>query len=197
VDADALGTATTCPPHTTAKRRAHTYGVPQRTGHEEWCETAAGVKHGYWRKTWQGGLLKEQGTYRNGKLDGAWTEWFDNGQESREGGYRNGNRHGVWRGWWGSRKLADERYYEDGVAVGIWTEWYPSGEVMTRGGWLDGEQHGEDIAYEVNGVVARVLVFDRGKLVKAELYENGVVVKSATGTRDEPVDLEALEGVVE
>jgi sulfatase modifying factor 1 len=46
------------------------------------------------------------GTYKDGKRDGLWTTWYDNGQKKDEGTYKDGKSIGKWTYW-----------YEDGREI--------------------------------------------------------------------------------
>ena len=37
-----------------------------------------------------------RGTFKNGKEEGYWTEYWDNGQLLTKGNYKNGNQDGYW-----------------------------------------------------------------------------------------------------
>ena len=39
---------------------------------------------------------KEQGSFRNGKREGAWVYYWSNGQLQLKGNYKNGKKDGVW-----------------------------------------------------------------------------------------------------
>jgi len=54
---------------------------------------------------------KTQGSMKNGKKDGSWIGYFDNGQLHYKGDYKNGKREGYWvwnnsvmSGWTGTYK---------------------------------------------------------------------------------------------
>ena len=68
-------------------------------------------------------VLIARGSYVDGKPDGLWTYWYENGQMKEEGNYQHG------------------------VKNGMWVEWYPDGALMWKGQWEKGERH---FAYLVN-----------------------------------------------
>ena len=39
---------------------------------------------------------KKQGSYKNGKLDGAWVRYYDSGQLRYKRNYKNGKEDGAW-----------------------------------------------------------------------------------------------------
>ena len=64
------------------------------------------------------GTKSEEGTYKDGKLDGLLTYWFENGQKKSEGTYKDGEE--IERTEWhyyenGQKKY--ERTYKDGKFI--------------------------------------------------------------------------------
>ena len=39
---------------------------------------------------------REEGTYKDGKVNGKWEKWYENGQKFIEGTYRDGKKVGEW-----------------------------------------------------------------------------------------------------
>ena len=39
---------------------------------------------------WSNGMMKEEGTLKNGEQDGKWTWWYENGQKWKERTYKDG-----------------------------------------------------------------------------------------------------------
>ncbi len=75
----------------------------------------SGIKQGLW-KTYTDSVLISEGSYTDGKADGTWTYWYDNGQKKEEG------------------------YYDMGSKESMWVEWYRDGTVMWKGEWEKGER---------------------------------------------------------
>ena len=42
---------------------------------------------------------KEQGSFKDGKEEGEWVIYWDNGQVFEKGSYKNGKQEGVWVPW--------------------------------------------------------------------------------------------------
>ena len=42
---------------------------------------------------------KKVETYKDGKRDGLWTEWYENGQKETEGTYKDGKEDGLFTKW--------------------------------------------------------------------------------------------------
>ena len=59
---------------------------------------------------------KEQGSFKNGKKEGFWTEYWKNGQLFSKGDFKNGKKEGSWVG-----------YEEDGSLDKRWTGTFKDG----------------------------------------------------------------------
>ena len=46
-----------------------------------------------------GGETMYEGSYKNGKRNGKWTEWNKKGQKKFERTYKNGKKDGLWTEW--------------------------------------------------------------------------------------------------
>ena len=55
-----------------------------------------GKREGVWFSYWNNGQLYSKGNYKNGKKEGAWVFYWDIGQLMRKGNYKNGKREGAW-----------------------------------------------------------------------------------------------------
>ena len=73
-----------------------------------------------------GGNKEFEGSYKDGKLDGLWTNWYENGQKSSEITYKNGKQYII-------------RTYKDGKREGFWTWWYANGQKFYEDVYKDGE----------------------------------------------------------
>ena len=49
-----------------------------------------GKKDGLWTGWGDNGQKKSEGTFKDGKWDGLWTLWYDNGQKMYDGTFKNG-----------------------------------------------------------------------------------------------------------
>jgi len=84
------------------------------------------------------GQKKEEGTYKDGKEDGKWTEWHQNGQKWEEGTYKDGKADGKWTEWYENGEKWKEGTCKDGKKDGLWTEWHENGQKMYEKTYKDG-----------------------------------------------------------
>lgn len=65
--------------------------------------------------------------YKDGKKDGVWTEWRENGQKQWVYNYKDGKLDGVQTTWYENGQKSSEGNYEDGKQQGEETSWYENG----------------------------------------------------------------------
>ena len=82
-------------------------------------------------------LLK--GTYKNGKKDGLWTWWYENGQKESEGTYKDDKLEGLSTNWYENGQKWYELTNKDGEFDGLYTNWYENGKKRFEGTYKDGE----------------------------------------------------------
>ena len=64
-----------------------------------------------------GGGVMEEGDYKDGKKDGLWTYWYENGQKKREENYKGDKRNGLWTWWDEDGNVTDTETYKNGKLV--------------------------------------------------------------------------------
>ena len=100
-------------------------------------------------KNRMGGKKEFEGSYKDGKKDGKWTEWFKDGQKEEEGTYFKGEdkmyeigkkilKVGLWTYWYENGQKWYERTYKDGKEDGLWTKWYKNGQMEREETYKDG-----------------------------------------------------------
>ena len=100
-----------------------------------------------------------QGKIKNGKIEGEWLEYYENGQ------------------------LKIKRNYKDGKLEGESLRYHKNGQLESKGNFKDDEKEGEWLHYRSNGKLWRKYYYKEGKkdgkwtwydtygnLVKTELY---------------------------
>ena len=72
---------------------------------------------------------KTQGSMKNGKKDGSWIGYFDNGQLHYKGEYKNGKREGSWLSYWANGKLKSKGNYKNDNLEGSWIYYNEDGTI--------------------------------------------------------------------
>ena len=86
-------------------------------------------------KTYQNGEKRSEGNYKDGKVDGLYRFWYENGQKSIE--FDSGS-DGKSTSWYQNGQKSFERFYRNGKDEGLEIYWYESGQKYRELVYLDG-----------------------------------------------------------
>ena len=89
-------------------------------------------------KNYLGGKTEYEGSYKNGKQDGKWTYWWENGQKGLEATFKNGKQDGLMTGWYENGQKEREGTLKDGEIDGLSTQWYENGQKRGEATFKDG-----------------------------------------------------------
>ena len=76
------------------------------------------------------------GSLLNGKMEGRWTTWWDNGHKWFKGNYKDGKRVGFVTEWFENGQKYYEGEYKDGK-TDVFTKWYENGQKEIEGTFND------------------------------------------------------------
>ena len=122
---------------------------------------------------------KEQGKFRNGKKNGVWDYYFENGQLSATEVYKNGELNDETVGYTENGNVYFRGQYKEGLAVGEWlTYFYDSLQVSTKKTYRDDEENGLIYGYYTGGHLRYTAEVRQGKWNGLYTYynENGTVI---------------------
>ena len=92
-----------------------------------------------------------QGRLKNGKEEGLWVKYHDNGQLWSKGEYKNGKKEGSWVLYWDNGQLHDTGEYKNGKKEGPWVAYWSNGGLYFRGDFKNGNREGPWVWYGENG----------------------------------------------
>ncbi|MDP6134565.1 MAG: toxin-antitoxin system YwqK family antitoxin [Candidatus Marinimicrobia bacterium] len=118
---------------------------------------------------YENGQKEKENTYKDGKLNGKWTEWHSNGQKSKEGTYKDGLNNGNWTEWYNNGQKKIEEAYKDGKLDGKTIRWYENGQKAIEGAYKDGKLNGKWIRWADDGSLTIKLTFQDGKISDTEI----------------------------
>jgi antitoxin component YwqK of YwqJK toxin-antitoxin module len=106
-----------------------------------------GEKHGL-LQTWK--KVKDQDSfikykecfYQNGKLNGIYTWWFDNGNVAVKYTYKDGMFYGLHQGYYYNGQIKTECTYKGDHLDGIHKTWFENGQLEEESEYKDGQQKG-------------------------------------------------------
>jgi antitoxin component YwqK of YwqJK toxin-antitoxin module len=87
--------------------------------------------------------VKDEFSFRRGRLNGASYSWYRNGNLRWKGSYRNGVQSGTWQKWDEEGILILEVNYVNDTLEGSYISRYPDGSVMEKGVYASNRRVGE------------------------------------------------------
>ena len=145
------------------------------------------IEHGHFQYFHANGILQTRGSYVNGKKQGTWVGYHDNGIPSDSMTYNEqGWVMGMRLGWHDDGMMSDSSFiHPDGSAISI--RWWKSGEPREAGYYSAGfHKHGKWQYWHRNGQLASLETFNHGKLVNKEYFDEQGIKQSDTTNRDRP-----------
>jgi antitoxin component YwqK of YwqJK toxin-antitoxin module len=109
----------------------------------------------------------EQGSIKDGKRDGAWIAYRENGQLYLKSYWKNFKQEGDWIGYYENGQFWFKTNYKNGKPEGASVFYHKNGQLGSKGNWKNGEQEGAWIAYRENGTVdkEKTGTFKNGKKI--------------------------------
>lgn len=138
---------------------------------EEWAQgywasgmRKNGKKEGMWMTYNEEGELWVETPYRDGKIDGTMVMWGLHGQRFSETEYKEGVAEGATRAWHSNGQQAFVMQNRNGQHEGEWLEWYPSGHPKVEAAFHEAKLTGRCLFYYEDGSI---------DVSQSGYYENG------------------------
>ncbi len=122
---------------------------------EAFCVKSGIGRHGPWHQWDTKDRLTATGTYHEGKQQGIWTKYGDNGHKTLEGELVDGKRHGAWIHFYPAGQQRSLTTYEQGQRQGLFRAWYLNGTLMSEGHFLHDLEDGWWTVWAEDGSVAK------------------------------------------
>ena len=94
-----------------------------------------------------------QGSYKNGKRDGAWVFYYQSGHLQSKGNLKNRNKEGVWVSYYDNGQLSYKGNFKNGKRDGAWVSYNDNGQLFAKGNYKDDKKDGALIYYHHDGTV--------------------------------------------
>lgn len=108
------------------------------------------------------GKLAVEAPYRNGKLDGVFRSFDENGKLHETIGYLDGEEEGFSIIYYENGKKKSRESYRRGVLNGVSEEWFENGKLRRQIPYENGQIHGVVKFYDEMGLLAEDINFVRG-----------------------------------
>ncbi|MBK9291945.1 MAG: toxin-antitoxin system YwqK family antitoxin [Bacteroidetes bacterium] len=125
-----------------------------------------GKPEGYWKNYYENGNLRSEGNRKNFQLDGLWKFYDEQGTLTLEINYQDGKRQGdrvVW--------LADvviRENFENDVRQGLTRHFDRSGRLLKTIPYVNGLEDGTAFSYDTTGTIIEITQYRRGFITARE-----------------------------
>lgn len=133
------------------------------------------------------------GEYRNGKREGLWLWFYENGLMSDSSHFQNGELTGTALRWHRDGMIKDSLVM-NGDGSGLHISWFQNGTPSAAGRYgAGGKLNGKWVFYHGNGQRSAVEVYDNGRLLSKEYFDTGGMPQSDTANKDREAKPESGE----
>lgn len=141
-----------------------------------------GAKTDYY---YDGYSIQAEYTLKNGLLNGTLKSYYQNGNLKKTGNYINGKENGLFKEYNEDGSINIEYSMKDGVMNGAFKTYYENGQVKKIGSFLNGKGNGNFKEYAENGDLevtyskindeynGLLTIYEAGKVAKKINYKNG------------------------
>lgn len=102
---------------------------------------------------YRGNTVEIEGTYKDGKLDGLYKSYYENGNLKREENYKDGELDGIAKWYHENGNIGEEKNYKNGKLDGGWKIYYENGNLKREGIVNNGKDIGIVKRYYKNGKI--------------------------------------------
>lgn len=89
------------------------------------------IQNGEYIKYHKNGVIEMRGLMKNGKRDGLWKSWYEDGLPWSETTFVSGKKNGKTTTWYANEKKRYEGFYTNDVESGKWTFWDENGKIQS------------------------------------------------------------------
>ncbi|MFZ5554622.1 MAG: toxin-antitoxin system YwqK family antitoxin [Bacteroidota bacterium] len=159
-------------------------------------EFKGGLPHGTWKYYYEPKPCSEndapnqlawENYYVDGKKDGTWIFYFDDGMIKKEESYKEDKKDGTFKEYFkGTTQLKSEINYKADYLDGVYKMFYEDGKPFIEANYKQGKEEGEQLTYHKNGNIASIkkykntkpegtwrTYYDDGKDKSVAAYVNG------------------------
>jgi|SRR5579871_2113274 len=151
-------------------------------------DSACKINHGRFSFFYPNRKLQSEGLYLDGKKEGVWLSFYSDGLMSDSISYKDGTPVGISLRWWRNGFLSDSSNLNvDGSGVEV--SWFDNGSVSFAGYFSEGHQpYGKWKFFHKNGNNSAVEVYNYGKLVEKQYFDENQNLLKDTINKDKPAE---------
>ena len=124
--------------------------------------------------TWyENDQIKSKENYKDGKLDGKRTTWYKDGQIESEVNYKNNKKEGKETTWYENGRVKSENNYKNGYKEGKFSVWYDNGQIKSENNYTFDDIDGIQTSWDENGQKKSEVIYSKKEYKKTSWYDNG------------------------
>ncbi|HIF27403.1 MAG TPA: LysM peptidoglycan-binding domain-containing protein, partial [Candidatus Marinimicrobia bacterium] len=136
--------------------------------------------------------IKSHKVFINGKRNGKWTFWNENGNIVRTGSYAAGKRDGSYAYYFNDGSKKEEGAWKNDQRDGLWVKYSNNGNTQKEGTYSNGKKDGVWTTWNDKGLMASKYLYENNKVIdkwvfKYQFYSNGNE-KTLKSTRNNKLD---------
>lgn len=108
-------------------------------------------KLGHYTYYYENGNRSSEGEYKDGERNGFWQFWFEDGKKKSEGEIKNGLYEGHWKFYYENGNQKSEGYFINDLRANEWKFWEEDGKISSQGSYKDGKLDADWIYWYENG----------------------------------------------
>ena len=113
------------------------------------------------KKVFTGVVVGERtGKIVNGKREGEWTRWYENGRIRWRGNFKNGKDEGTYEKYYSNGQLQQKGWYQNGFRENIQLMYHRNGQLSVKGYFKNNREIGRWEFYNEDGTLAEVKRYD-------------------------------------
>ncbi|MBS1917090.1 MAG: hypothetical protein JST87_12505 [Bacteroidetes bacterium] len=151
-------------------------------------DSACKISHGRFSFFYPNRKLQTIGMYKDGKKQGVWLSFYSDGLMSDSLTYDNGTLAGICMQWYRTGYASDSsNLNEDGSGTKV--SWFDNGNVSFAGYFSQGHRpHGKWKFFHRNGNLSETEVYDHGRLLEKQYYNENQKLLQDTTNKDKPAE---------
>ncbi|MDC6367180.1 MULTISPECIES: hypothetical protein [Flavobacteriaceae] len=130
-----------------------------------------GGKKGKWKYYSSHGVLTDEGTYQDDKLQGEYKAYYTDGGLMSIAQYKNDTLNGYYVNYYKSGKINRQGWYKDNNTHGEWRSYAPDGVVTEVNFYHKGLLHGEQLLFSGKGLKTQASIYNYGNQIKDVYYD--------------------------
>ena len=137
-----------------------------------------GKQNGLFQMYTEDGILIDSGTFKDGERDGVTEQFYnDTGKLRVSANYKNGVLEGEFKAYYPNGNLQGEVNYVNGEMNGDFKEYHENKKIRLSGSYKNSLQEGEWKSYLEDGTLESIVNYKDGELhgIKEDYYKNGNV----------------------